>query len=69
VKQARFNFSEKKSVFKFAPERYKGADPKASWAKVVLDDPGKYPGLMQVIAQKAVARAHRMNLNQGENRG
>lgn len=57
MKQASFKFtSPSKAVFKFDKERYQGADPKATWAGVVLADPVKYPGLMQTIAKKALDR-------------
>jgi hypothetical protein len=60
--QAKFKFgSPGKNVWKFAPERYKGADPKASWASVVLAAPGKYGPFVELLAKKALDRANRMS--------
>jgi hypothetical protein len=48
------------TAFKFGSRearRYQGANPNVGWAEVVLADPIRYWGLMQVWALKALHRA------------
>jgi hypothetical protein len=63
MKQARFNFSEKKPVYKFGSREsrnpYQGAQ--SGWAHVVAADPQKYGRFMEQLAQKALDRASRMS--------
>jgi hypothetical protein len=51
MNQAKFNFKNR-----HPPRRYQSVNAGVLWPQILAADPEKYPGLMQVIAQRALHR-------------